>query len=164
MAVVSSCCEMFGLVLLTNATPIHVHVARWLTLGHPRTLEAIIEKWSWGDYVKSLWPLWAGLHTCYNGDHSETQRRKSEPIFKNHLSSDCSLQLENIKLESLVIADQHAAVNSLTSPVHTARQVPKIGNIRSKGDLRVSCSLSKQLASAIQGTHVKILLVIGIKS
>ena len=35
--------------------------------------------------------------------------------------SDCSLQLESMKLESLVIADQHAAVNMYPSLVHTAR-------------------------------------------
>jgi hypothetical protein len=32
-----------------------------------------------------------------------------------------------MKLESLVIADQHAAVNTLTGLVHTARQVLGIG-------------------------------------
>ena len=32
-----------------------------------------------------------------------------------------------MKLESLVIADQHAAVNTLTGLVHTARQVLEIG-------------------------------------
>ena len=42
-------------------------------------------------------------------------------ISKSHLSSDCSLQLENMKLESLVIADQHAAVNTFPGLVHTAR-------------------------------------------
>jgi hypothetical protein len=30
---------------------------------------------------------------------------------KNYLSSDCSLQLENMKVESLVIVEQHATVN-----------------------------------------------------
>ena len=33
-------------------------------------------------------------------------------ISKSHLSSDCTLQLECMKVESLVIADQHAAVNT----------------------------------------------------
>ena len=41
--------------------------------------------------------------------------------YKSCLSSDCSLQLENMKLESLVIADQHAAVNTFPGLVHTAR-------------------------------------------
>ena len=40
---------------------------------------------------------------------------------KNHLSSDCTLQLECMKLESLVIAEQHAAVNTFSGLVHTAR-------------------------------------------
>ena len=40
---------------------------------------------------------------------------------KTHLSSDCSLQLENMKLESLVIVDQHATVNMYLSLVLTAR-------------------------------------------
>ena len=38
------------------------------------------------------------------------------------LSSDCSLQLESMKSESLVIADQNAAVNTFPDLVHTARQ------------------------------------------
>ena len=63
------------------------------------------------DDVKSAWPLWAGLHTCYNDNYNRMQGRKAERNLKNCLSSDCSLQLENMKLESLVIADQHAAVN-----------------------------------------------------
>ena len=38
---------------------------------------------------------------------------------KWHLSSDCSLQLDYMKLESLVIADQNAAVNTFPGLVHT---------------------------------------------
>src|ERR1035441_11106994 len=41
---------------------------------------------------------------------------------KPSLSSDCGLQPARMKLESLVIADQHAAVNVFLSLVHTARQ------------------------------------------
>ena len=37
------------------------------------------------------------------------------------LSSDWSLQLDSMKAESLVIADQHAAVNTFPGLVHTAR-------------------------------------------
>ena len=40
---------------------------------------------------------------------------------KSCLSSDCSLQLDYMKLESLVIADQNAAVNTFPGLVHTAR-------------------------------------------
>jgi hypothetical protein len=37
------------------------------------------------------------------------------------LSTDKSLQLDSLKLESLVIADQQAAVNTFPGLVHTAR-------------------------------------------
>jgi hypothetical protein len=47
--------------------------------------------------------------------------RVSESL-KADPSSDCSLQLDCMKLESLVIADQHAAVNTFPGLVHTARQ------------------------------------------
>ena len=48
------------------------------------------------------------------------------------LISDCSLQLDYMKLESLVIADQHAAVNTFSGLVHTARQTMRVGNTRSR--------------------------------
>ncbi len=51
---------------------------------------------------------------------------------KTGLSSDCSLQLDCMKSESLVIADQHAAVNTFPGLVHTARQVMKAGGARSR--------------------------------
>ena len=44
---------------------------------------------------------------------------------KTVLSSDCRLQLACMKLESLVIAGQHTAVNVFLSLVHTARQATK---------------------------------------
>ena len=80
-----------------------------------------------GDDVKSSWPLWAGLHTYYNGGDNRKRRSNSEQILKSHLSSDCSLQLESMKLESLVIADQHAAVNTFPGLVHTARHTMGVG-------------------------------------
>ena len=49
---------------------------------------------------------------------------------KTSLSSDCSLQLDCMKLESLVIADQHAAVNTFPGLVHTARHITKVGCTR----------------------------------
>ncbi len=33
-----------------------------------------------GDDVKSSWPLWDGLHTCYNGQYRGLQTRESKPI------------------------------------------------------------------------------------
>ena len=47
-------------------------------------------------------------------------------------SSDCRLQLACMKLESLVIADQHAAVNMFLSLVHTARQAMGAESARSR--------------------------------
>ncbi len=81
-----------------------------------------------GDDVKSSWPLRPGLHTYYNGNDSGQLTRESMRIPKNYLSSDCSLQLENMKLESLVIVDQNATVNTFPGLVHTARQVMGIGS------------------------------------
>ncbi len=46
---------------------------------------------------------------------------------KTQLSSDCRLKPACMKLESLVIVDQHAAVNVFLSLVHTARQATKVG-------------------------------------
>ena len=59
-----------------------------------------------GDDVKSSWPLRPGLHTCYNGVYKEQQYREVEQISKISPSSDCSLQLDYMKLESLVIVEQ----------------------------------------------------------
>lgn len=51
---------------------------------------------------------------------------------KSHLSSDCSLQLDYMKLELLVIADQKAAVNTFPGLVHTARHTMEVGSARSR--------------------------------
>ena len=48
------------------------------------------------------------------------------------LSSDRSLQLDSVKLESLVIADQHAAVNTFSGLVHTARHAMEAVSARSR--------------------------------
>ena len=51
---------------------------------------------------------------------------------KNGPSSDCRLQLACMKSELLVIADQHAAVNTFPGLVHTARHTMGVGNTRSR--------------------------------
>ena len=51
---------------------------------------------------------------------------------KTVLSSDCSLQLDCTKMESLVIANQHVAVNTFSGLVHTARHTMRVGNTRSR--------------------------------
>ena len=47
-------------------------------------------------------------------------------------SSDCRLQLAYMKSESLVIADQHAAVNTFPGLVHTARHTTRVCNTQSR--------------------------------
>ena len=64
-----------------------------------------------------------------------TERCKPARVSQSHkagLSSDCRLQPACMKLESLVIADQHAAVNTFPGLVHTARHITKAGCTRSR--------------------------------
>ncbi len=51
---------------------------------------------------------------------------------KADLSSDWSLQLDSMKLESLVIVDQHATVNTFPGLVHTARHTMRVSCTRSR--------------------------------
>ena len=60
------------------------------------------------------------------------QYREVEQILKNDPSSDCRLQLAYMKLELLVIVDQHATVNTFPGLVHTARHTMGAGNTRSQ--------------------------------
>ena len=60
------------------------------------------------------------------------QNSDMEQIPKNGLSSDCRLQPACTKLELLVIADQHVAVNTFPGLVHTARHTMGAGNTRSQ--------------------------------
>ena len=57
---------------------------------------------------------------------------KLSESLKTGLSSDCSLQLDCMKPESLVIPDQHAGVNTFPGLVHTARHTTKAGSTRSR--------------------------------
>ena len=82
------------------------------------------------DDVKSSWPLQAGLHTCYNGGDNGQLLREKMLISKNRPSSDCTLQLGYMKVESLVIAEQQAAVNTFPGLVHTARHGMGVGFTR----------------------------------
>ena len=60
------------------------------------------------------------------------QDREVEQTPKKCLSSDCRLQPACMKSELLVIADQHAAVNTFPGLVHTARHTMRAGNTRSQ--------------------------------
>ena len=59
------------------------------------------------------------------------QSREEEQTPKNGLSSDRRLKPACVKLELLVIADQHAAVNTFPGLVHTARHTMGVCNTRS---------------------------------
>ena len=85
-----------------------------------------------GDDVKSSCPLCPGLHTCYNGRHRAPRTREGEAIAKGGPSSDRRLQLACVKSELLVIADQHAAVNTFPGLVHTARHTMGVSCSRSR--------------------------------
>ncbi len=56
------------------------------------------------------------------------ERAISSQSLKTGPSSDWRLQLASMKSESLVIADQHAAVNTFPGLVHTARHTTKVGD------------------------------------
>ena len=73
-----------------------------------------------GDDVKSSWPLCPGLHLLQWSVQTAATREESQSE-KTDLSTDKSLQLDSLKSESLVIADQQAAVNTFPGLVHTAR-------------------------------------------
>ncbi len=71
-----------------------------------------------------------GLHTCYNGRYKGQRLCKKKRIPKAYPSPDWGLQLDPMKLESLVIADQHAAVNMFPGLVHTARHTMEVDYTR----------------------------------
>jgi hypothetical protein len=75
---------------------------------------------AWATHVLQ-WPLTEGIEGA--------TLRESD---KNGLSSDWRLQLASMKSELLVIADQHAAVNTFPGLVHTARHTMRVGGTRSR--------------------------------
>ncbi len=66
------------------------------------------------------------------GRTTGSDRVSGSESLKPGLSSDWSLQLDFMKVESLVIADQHAAVNTFPGLVHTARHTTKVDDTRSR--------------------------------
>ncbi len=87
----------------------------------------------------------AGTKGCKPARGSQSQ--------KTGLSSDWGLQLDPMKAESLVIADQHAAVNTFPGLVHTARHTTK------------ARLYQKSLKLTRKGRQApKVWLVIGVKS
>ncbi len=67
---------------------------------------------------------WEGTKGCKPAKASESQKTSRSP--------DWSLQLDSMKSESLVIANQHVAVNTFPGLVHTARHTMGVGFTRSR--------------------------------
>ena len=62
----------------------------------------------------------AGTEGCKGASRSQSQKTCRRP--------DWSLQLDSMKSESLVIANQNVAVNTFPGLVHTARQAMEAGS------------------------------------
>ena len=75
--------------------------------------------------------VWGNTRATMAGTKGSEAARWSES-HKTGRSPDCSLQLDCMKLESLVIVDQNAAVNTFPGLVHTARHTMGVGCTRSR--------------------------------
>ena len=80
--------------------------------------------------------------TMVGTERGEAARRSKTQ--KAHRSPDRSLKPDSVKLESLVIAHQHGAVNTFPGLVHTARHTIRVGGTRSR--------LSNRKEDAVEGT------------
>ena len=72
-------------------------------------------------------PYTLGYTRATMGGTESSNPARGSKSQKTVLSSDCTLQLEYMKLESLVIANQHVAVNTFSGLVHTARHTTRVG-------------------------------------
>ena len=77
-------------------------------------------------------PYVQGYSRATMGNTKGCEPARGSQSQKVALSSDWSLQPDSMKAESLVIADQHAAVNTFPGLVHTARHTTKAGGTRSR--------------------------------
>ncbi len=73
---------------------------------------------------------------CKHATMAGTKGCKLVRVSESHkagLSSDWRLQLASMKLELLVIPDQHAGVNTFPGLVHTARHTTKVATPEAGG-------------------------------
>ena len=68
-------------------------------------------------------------HTMVGTEGSQAARWSQS--HKADRSPDCTLQLDCVKSESLVIVDQNVTVNTFPGLVHTARHTMEAGSARS---------------------------------
>jgi hypothetical protein len=66
------------------------------------------------------------------GSTEGSKRASASQSLKAVRSPDRSLQLDSVKSESLVIANQNVAVNTFPGLVHTARHTMGVGCTRSR--------------------------------
>ena len=76
-------------------------------------------------------PYVLGYTRTTMGCTTGSQAARWSKSLKTFLSSDRRLKLAFLKLELLVIANQHVAVNTFPGLVHTARHTMRVGNTRS---------------------------------
>ena len=75
-------------------------------------------------------PYGLGYTRATMGRTEGSQPARGSQSFKTIRSPDWSLQLDSMKLESLVIANQQVAVNTFSGLVHTARHTMGVGSTR----------------------------------
>ncbi len=128
MVVVSSCREMLGSVP-QRAQPLSLVAS--IKVGHSKeTAGESRRKVGMTSNHHAPYVLGYTRATMAGTKGSETARWSESQ--KASLSSDRRLQLACVKPESLVIADQHAAVNTFPGLVHTARHTTRVCNTRSR--------------------------------
>ena len=62
----------------------------------------------------------------YKGEYKGKLRRNPEQNLKNRLSSNCSLKLDYMKSESLVIVNHDVTVNDISNFAHTAHHARRV--------------------------------------
>ena len=128
MVVVSSCREMLGQVpQRAQPLPPVASVEAGTLGGLPGTTRRKA-----GTTSNHHAPYGWGYTRATMGPTEGSGRASASGPQKRPPSSDCSLQLGCMKPESLVIADQNAAVNTFPGLVHTARHTMGVGNARSR--------------------------------
>ncbi len=123
MAVVSSCREMLGQVP-QRAQPLSLVAI--IQLG---TLERlpVLNRRKVGTTSSHHGPYVQGYTRATMAGTKGSNTARWSKSQKAGLSSDWSLQLDSMKLESLVIAYQRDAVNTFPGLVHTARHTTGVG-------------------------------------
>ena len=127
MAVVSSCREMLGSVPQRAQPLSSVAIIKLGTLWRlpvSKRRQVGMTSSPPGPYEQGITSsTMAGTESCDTVRWGQSQ--------KAGLRSEWSLQLDSVKVETLVIADQHAAVNTFPGLVNTARHTTGVDWSRS---------------------------------